>query len=130
MITPTRSKVAIVAMAIALTISLFFLLPLQHLRLWICFFVIALGIGVPQIAWSTHGSAIKMERFAAWKFGWDSDQETSFAAKPVEPQPLDTAPPIRAWMNRSLYVVWFWLKNTAEFIQFFSAARLCLRAEY
>src|SRR5258706_3831006 len=68
------AKVAIVALALGLSVSLFWLLPRSHLRLWICFFVLALGIGGPQILWSTHNSAVKMESFIAWQFGWDSDQ--------------------------------------------------------
>lgn len=143
MVTATLAKVAIVALASGLLVSLFFLLPRQHLRLWVCFFVIALGIGVPQIAWSTHGSAVKMESFAAWKFGWDSDQEpTKEAVHPtltdilaslgphVEPQPLNTAPPLKAWANRSLYVAWFWLKNTGAFIPLLIAALLWKREDY
>ena len=130
MVTATRAKFAIVALAIALSVSLLFLLPMTHLRLWICFFVLAVGIGAPQIAWSTHGSAVKMESFAAWKFGWDSDQETPLAAKAIEPQALNTAPPMRAWANRSLYVAWFWLKNTGAFIPLLIAALLWKRDDY
>jgi len=143
LLTATRAKIAIVALAIGLSVSLFFLLPMAHLRLWICFFVLALGIGAPQIVWSTHGSAVKLENFAAWKFGWDSDQEptkepahqtltdilASIGAH-VEPQPLNTAPPIRAWMNRTPYVVWFWLKNTGLFIPLLITALIWKREDY
>lgn len=142
-ITATRAMIAIAALAIGLAISLFFLLPMTHLRPWICFFVLALGIGAPQIAWSTHGSAIKTESFAAWKFGWDSDQEPAKElAHPtltdrlaslgphVEPQPLNIAPPIRAWINRSYYVAWFWLKNTGLFIPLLIGALLWKQKEY
>jgi hypothetical protein len=142
-LTATRVKVAIVALAIGLSVSLFFLLPMAHLRLWICFFVLALGIGAPQIVWSTHGSAIKTENFAAWKFGWDSDQEPAkdpvhatvagrlaSLGSHVEPQPLNTAPPIRAWMNRLPYVAWFWLMNTGAFIPLLITALLWKSEDY
>jgi hypothetical protein len=142
-LTDTRAKVAIVVLAIGLLVSLLFLLPMAHLRLWICFFVLALGIGAPQIVWSTHGSAVKTEAFAAWKFGWDSDQEpTKEPAHPtltdilaslgshVEPQPLNTAPPIRAWIDRSPYVAWFWLTNTGLFIPLLITALLWKSEDY
>jgi hypothetical protein len=139
----TRAKVTIGALAIGLAVSLFFLLPVTHLRPWICFFVLALGIGTPQIVWSTHGSAINAESFAAWKFGWDSDQEprkesvhptvSDFLASlgpHVEPQPLNTAPPVKAWMSRLPYVAWFWFKNTGLFIPLLVAALLWKRDDY
>jgi hypothetical protein len=142
-LTPLRAKVAIVAMALGLAGSLFWLLPMSHLRIWVCFFVLALGIGGPQIIWSTRGSAVKMDSFLAWKFGWDSDQQpappsvhpsvTDLLASlgpPVEPKPLTTAPPIRAWMKRLPYVVWFWLKNTGLFIPLLIVALLWKRDDY
>lgn len=142
-LTPLRAKLAIVTLAIAVAASLFWLLPMSHLRLWICFFVLALGIGAPQIFWSTRNSAVKMDSFIAWKFGWDSDQQpakesvhpslTDLLASlgpPVDPQPLTTAPPIRAWAKRLPYVAWFWLKNTGLFIPLLIAALLWKREDY
>lgn len=139
----TRAKVTIGALAIGLTVSLFFLLPMTHLRPWICFFVLALAIAAPQIIWSTHGSAVNAESFAAWKFGWDSDQEpakesvhptvSDFLASlgpHVEPQPLNIAPPVQAWMSRLPYVAWFWFKNTGLFIPLLITALLWKRADY
>jgi hypothetical protein len=133
----TLAKVTIGALAIGLAVSLFFLLPMTHLRPWICFFVLALAIGAPQILWSTHGTAINAESFVAWKFGWDSDQEpakesvhptvSGFLASlgpHVEPQPLNIAPPVRAWMSRLPYVAWFWFKNTGLFIPLLVGALL------
>ena len=124
------AKVAIPCLVLGLSVSLFWLLPGSHLRLWVCFFVLALGIGGPQILWSTHNSAVKMESFLAWEFGWDSDQETALGSKPVGAQPLDTAPPLRAWMKRLPYVAWFWFKNTGLFIPLLIAALLWKRESY
>lgn len=129
-LTPLRAKIAIVGLVLGLSGSLFWLLPMSHLRLWICFFVLAVGIGGPQIVWSTRNSAVKMDSFLAWKFGWDSDQETTLAAKPVGPQPLDSAPPLRAWAERLPYVAWFWFKNTGLFIPLLIAALLWKREDY
>ena len=129
-INATRAKIAIISLIVGLSASLFFLLPMAHLRLWICFFVLALAIGGPQIFWSTHNSAVKMESFAAWKFGWDSDQETSLAPKPVDAEPLDSSPTLSAWMARLPYVAWFWLKNTGMFIPLLIAALLWKREDY
>jgi hypothetical protein len=124
------AKVAIVGLVIGLSASLVWLLPGSYLRLWVCFFVLALGIGGPQILWSTHNSAVKMESFLAWEFGWDSDQETALGSKPVGPQPLDSAPPVQAWMKRLPYVAWFWFKNTGLFIPLLIAALLWKREDY
>jgi len=139
----TSAKVTIGALVIGLAVSLFFLLPMTHLRPWICFFVLALAIGAPQIIWSTHGSAINAESFVAWKFGWDSDQEpakesvhpsvSDFLASlgpHVEPQPLNIAPPVEAWMSRLPYVAWFWFKNTGLFIPLLIAALLWKSDDY
>lgn len=143
MLNATRAKVTIGALAIGLAVSLFFLLPMTHLRSWICFFVLALAIGAPQIIWSTHGSAINAESFVAWKFGWDSDQEpakesvhptvSDFLASlgpHVEPQPLNIAPPVKAWMSRLPYVAWFWFKNTGLFIPLLIVALLWKPEDY
>jgi hypothetical protein len=124
------AKIAIVVLALSLSISLLWLLPRSHLRLWICFFVISLGVGGPQILWSTHNSAVKMESFLSWQFGWDSDQETALGSTPVGTQPLDTTPPLRAWMKRLPYVAWFWLKNTGLVVPLIIAALLWKREDY
>ena len=124
------AKVAIAGLVIGLSVCLFRLLPGSYLRLWICFFVLALGIGGPQILWSTHKSAVKMETFLAWQFGWDSDQETALGSKPVGTQPLTSAPPLQAWMKRLPYVAWFWFKNTGLFIPLLVAALLWKDEDY
>ncbi|HEV2905589.1 MAG TPA: hypothetical protein VGW32_11095, partial [Pyrinomonadaceae bacterium] len=109
-------KIAFALIVLGLIANLWFLLPRMHLRLWLCFFVMALVVGLPQIFWSTRGSAVKTESFIAWQFGWDSDQQTMFGSKPVGSQPIETVPPIKTWIQRAPYVAWFWLKNTGLFI--------------
>ena len=109
-------KIAFVLIVLGLMANLWFLLPRNHLRLWLCFFVMALVVGLPQIFWSTRGSAVKTQSFIAWQFGWDSDQQTMFGSKPVGSQPIETVPPIKKWFQRAPYVAWFWLKNTGLFI--------------
>lgn len=109
-------KIAFVVIVLGLIANLWFLLPRQHLRLWLCFFVLALVVGLPQIFWSTRGSAVKTQSFIAWQFGWDSDQEAMFGSKPVGSQPIETVPPMKKWIQRTPYVAWFWLKNTGLFI--------------
>ncbi|HEX6188732.1 MAG TPA: hypothetical protein VFZ40_11670 [Pyrinomonadaceae bacterium] len=109
-------KIAFVVIVFGLIANLWFVLPRPHLRLWLCFFVMALVVGLPQIFWSTRGSAVKTQSFIAWQFGWDSDQESMFGSKPVGSQPIETVPPITKWIQRTPYVAWFWLKNTGLFI--------------
>src|SRR4030095_15853638 len=40
-------------------------------RDWIAFFVAASVIALPQMWWSTHGSAVDAKKFFEWQFGWD-----------------------------------------------------------
>ena len=112
----TLIKASFVLIVLGLIANLWFLLPWTHLRLWLCFFVAAIVIGGPQILWSTHHSAVKTQAFIAWQFGWDSDQQTMLGSKPVGTQPIETIPPFRKWVERTPYVVWFWIKNTGLFI--------------
>jgi len=109
-------KVALLAVVVGLVVNLFFLLPRAHLKLWLCFFALAVVLALPQILWSTHNSAVKSQTFIAWQFGWDSDQETALGSKPIGSQPIEMAPPIGLWIRRTPYVAWFWLKNTGLFI--------------
>ena len=109
-------KIAFLVILLGLLINLYFILPWPHLRLWLCFFVVAMVIGLPQIFWSTHKSAVKAQSFASWEFGWDSDQQTMFGSKPVGTQPIETVPPVKSWVKRFPYVAWFWFKNTGLFI--------------
>jgi hypothetical protein len=72
-------------------------------REWLAFFVVASVIAVPQLLWSTHGSAVSTRAFMGWEFGWDSGNANFF---------------------------WFWLKNTGLFIPLLIAALLWKREDY
>ena len=72
-------------------------------REWLAFFVVASLIAVPQLLWSTHGSAVSTRAFIGWKFGWDNADENFF---------------------------WFWFKNTGLFIPLLIAALLWKREDY
>lgn len=126
--TPTKVILAIVVLG--LIASLWFLLPRQHLRLWVCFFVMALVVGLPQIFWSTRGTAVRTQSFLAWQFGWDSNEQEMFGSKPVDDQPIETVPPVRKWIQRAPYVAWFWLKNTGFFIPLLLIALVWKPDEY
>src|SRR5258706_14048746 len=47
-------------------------------REWLAFFVVASVISIPQLLWSTHGSAISTRAFIGWEFGWDSGNANFF----------------------------------------------------
>jgi preprotein translocase subunit Sss1 len=66
-------------------------------REWLAFFVVASVIAIPQLLWSTHGSAVSTRAFIGWEFGWDSGDTNFF---------------------------WFWFKNTGLFIPLLIAALL------
>jgi hypothetical protein len=64
-------------------------------RAWAAFFLPALALAVPQLAWSARGSALQATAFVGWHFGWDRGD-----ANPA----------------------WFWLYNTGLFIPLLVAA--------
>jgi hypothetical protein len=72
-------------------------------REWLGFFVVASIIAVPQLLWSTHGSAVSTRAFIGWEFGWDSGKQNFF---------------------------WFWFKNTGLFIPLLIAALLWKQEDY
>ncbi len=72
-------------------------------REWLTFLVVASLIAVPQLLWSTHGSAVSTRAFIGWEFGWDSGTQNFF---------------------------WFWFKNTGLFIPLLIAALLWKREDY
>ena len=72
-------------------------------REWLAFFVVASIIAVPQLLWSTHGSAVSTRAFIGWEFGWDKGDANFF---------------------------WFWFKNTGLFIPLLIAALLWKREDY
>jgi hypothetical protein len=82
------------ALAVALAAALTLLFPS---RAWARFFVPALGLGLPQMAWAAAGTAVQSERFVAWHLGWD---------------------------RGNAGVAWFWLVNTGAFIPLLVAALL------
>jgi len=112
----------VVAVAVSLVVALWFLLDRWQRRLWFCFFVCALLIAVPQMKWSTSGSAVNAANFFAWEFGWDSGKELMFHKK-LE----GTAFSAQA---NSLDVAWFWLKNTGLFVPLLITAILWRGKKY
>lgn len=72
-----------------------FVCKTEKWRAWIAFGVGTALIAVPELVWSTTGSATRTSEFFAWNFGWHKKPEESF--------------------------LWFWLKNTGVFIPFVSA---------
>jgi hypothetical protein len=79
------------------------LLNWSRWREWLAFFVVASLIAVPQLLWSTHGSAVSTRAFIGWEFGWDNANENFF---------------------------WFWFKNTGLFIPLLITALLWKREDY
>ena len=73
------------------------LINIKKWREWLAFFVVASIIAIPQLLWSTHGSAVSTKAFIGWDFGWGHGDEN---------------------------VLWFWLKNTGFFIPLLIAALL------
>ena len=71
--------------------------------LWIVFAVVASVIALPQIWWSTTGSAVHAANFFAWEFGWDHGKENP---------------------------AWFWFTNTGLFVPLLVTAILWHGKEY
>lgn len=96
-------KAIVVTLSVSLVIALWFLLEPWQRRLWFSFFVCALLIAVPQMWWSTRGSAVKAGNFFAWEFGWDHGKDNP---------------------------VWFWLTNTGLFVPLLVTAILWRGRDY
>src|SRR6266446_4470473 len=79
------------------------LINLRRWREWFLFFVVASIIAIPQLLWSTHGTAVSTRAFLAWQFGWDRSDENFF---------------------------WFWFKNTGLFIPLLITALLWKSEDY
>jgi hypothetical protein len=72
------------------------LINIKKWREWLAFIVVASVIAIPQMLWSTHGSAVSTKAIhSAGKFGWGHANENVF---------------------------WFWFKNTGFFIPLLVAA--------
>ena len=67
-------------------------------RLWAVFSAVALALALPQIAWSTHGSAVQASSFLAWHLGWDKGADQN--------------------------LLWFWFTNTGFLIPLTGVALL------
>ena len=79
------------------------LMNLRRWREWFLFFLVASIIAIPQLLWSTHGTAVSTRAFLAWQFGWDRSDENCF---------------------------WFWFKNTGLFIPLLITALLWKSEDY
>jgi hypothetical protein len=90
-------------MAVMMVGAFLALINLRRWREWFLFFLVASIIAIPQLLWSTHGTAVSTRAFIAWQFGWDRSDENFF---------------------------WFWFKNTGLFIPLLITALLWKREDY
>ena len=90
-------------MAVMMVSACLALINLRRWRQWLLFFLVASIIAIPQLVWSTHGTAVSTRAFIAWQFGWDRSDENFF---------------------------WFWFKNTGLFIPLLITALLWKREDY
>jgi hypothetical protein len=99
----------IAAMGVGFALAL---INIKQWRQWLAFFVMASVIAIPQMLWSTHGSAVSTRAFIGWYVGWAEGTDK-----------LPFAELIRT-------VFWFWLKNTGVFIPLLIAALLWKTDKY
>jgi hypothetical protein len=90
----------IATMAVAGVLAL---INIKKWREWLAFIVVASVIAIPQMLWSTHGSAVSTRQFIGWEFGWGHGNENVF---------------------------WFWFKNTGFFIPLLIMALLWKTDKY
>lgn len=88
---------------VVMTVGACIALLQRRWRDWFIFFAVASVIALPQMWWSTHGSAVDAKEFFEWHFGWDRGKDNAF---------------------------WFWFKNTGLFIPVLIAAVLWRGKEY
>ena len=51
------------------------LINIRKWREWMAFILVASVIAIPQMLWSTHGSAVSTRQFVGWEFGWGHGTE-------------------------------------------------------
>jgi hypothetical protein len=90
----------IAAMGVAGVLAL---INIKKWREWLAFILVASVIAIPQMLWSTHGSAVSTRQFIGWEFGWGHANENVF---------------------------WFWFKNTGFFIPLLITALLWKTHQY
>jgi hypothetical protein len=93
-----HSFIAVMAVGGVLT-----LINIKAWRAWFTFILVASVIAIPQMLWSTHGSAVSTRQFVGWEFGWGHGNEN---------------------------VLWFWFKNTGFFIPLLITALLWKTDKY
>jgi hypothetical protein len=108
-------KIVLPIVAAGVSLMVWYLLPPAHRLQWLVFFLASLIVALPQLWWSTHGSAVQAGSFLGWQFGWDSADEIFFKTSLLD-QSQQTIPGVRAMVIRFLDIAWFWLKNTGAFI--------------
>lgn len=79
------------------------LINISKWREWLAFILVASVLAIPQMLWSTHGSAVSTRQFIGWEFGWGHANENVF---------------------------WFWFKNTGFFIPLLITALLWKTDKY
>jgi len=79
------------------------LINFKQWREWLAFIVVASVITIPQMLWSTHGSAVSTKQFIGLEFGWGHGSDNVF---------------------------WFWFKNTGFFIPLLVTALLWKTDQY
>jgi len=99
----------IAAMGVGFALAL---INLKQWRVWLAFFVMASVIAIPQMLWSTHGSAVSTRAFIGWYVGWAEGTDKLPFAELIKT------------------VFWFWLKNTGVFIPLLIAALLWKTDKY
>jgi hypothetical protein len=118
---PSSLKIVFPIVAVGVSLIVWYLLPAAHRLQWLVFFLASLVVALPQLWWSTHGSAVQAGSFLGWQFGWDSADEIFFKTRLLD-QSQQTIPGVRAIIIRFLDISWFWLKNTGAFIPLLIAA--------
>jgi hypothetical protein len=108
-------KIVFPIVAAGVSLIVWYLLPAAHRLQWLVFFLASLLVALPQLWWSTHGSAVQAGSFLGWQFGWDSADEIFFKTRLLD-QSRQTIPGVRAIVIRFLDIAWFWFKNTGAFI--------------
>ena len=59
------------AFAVTVAVAAVVAIASRRFRDWGSFFVPALALSIPQLAWLARGSALQTGRFLAWHLGWD-----------------------------------------------------------
>ena len=105
------------------------LMQWRRWRDWMAFFLVALLVALPQMWWSTRGSAVSAGSFMGFNFGWDNAEANAFLTLAWASFKGGDVYGLGLLLQSLQTFVWFWFKNTGLFIPLLIVALVWKRGD-